>query len=211
MFIEEISNDPFYYVSWITLAAFSICCHEYAHAYTALKVGDDTAARAGHLTLNPLVQMGSRSLFMLIFFGIAWGAVPVNLSYVRKPIHRAMISFAGPLTNLLLCLSFALLYVIAQTIAGNEKLESFLFVGGAANGMLFMLNILPVPVFDGFAILSAFNARLEEFACRHAGTVFIIFLALLWMTPLGTLIFGMGHLILVFFIALFQGIFSLFT
>ena len=208
MFIQSISTDPFHYVSWITLAAFSICCHEYAHAYTALRVGDDTAARSGHLTLNPLIQMGPQSLIMLAVFGIAWGAVPVNLSNVRKPAHRAMISFAGPLTNLLLCLAFAFLCVIAQK-AGNEKLVNFLYVGGAVNGMLFMLNILPVPVFDGFAILSAFNARLEEFACKHAGTVFIIFLALLWMTPLGSIIFGAGYIILHYFIILFQGISSL--
>ena len=79
MFIQYISTDPVFYFGWIVLAAFSICCHEYAHAYVALRVGDDTAARDGHLTLNPLVQMGFQSMLMLVFFGIAWGAVPVSL------------------------------------------------------------------------------------------------------------------------------------
>jgi Zn-dependent protease len=208
MFIQQLSINPFYYFSWITLATFSICCHEYAHARIALRVGDDTAARAGHLTLNPLIQMGGRSLLMLIFFGIAWGAVPVNLSQVHKPRHRAMIALAGPFTNLALCFIFALLTVIAQTI-GNKPLQTFLFTGGAANGMLFMLNILPVPVFDGFAALSAFNERLEEFAQKHASTVFFIFIVLLWSTPLGSIVFGTGFFIQRLFMALFQTLFGL--
>jgi Zn-dependent protease len=208
MFIQQISTDPIYYFSWITLAAFSICCHEYAHAAVALRVGDDTAAREGHLTLNPLVQMGVQSMIMLALFGIAWGAVPVNLSTVRNRTHRAMISLAGPLSNLLLCLTFSLLMVIAQ-IAGADKAVSFLFIGGAVNGMLFVFNMLPVPVLDGFAVLSTFNPRLEEFALHHAGTIFIIFILLLWNTPLGSMIFGLGYALQVFFTQLFQAVFAL--
>lgn len=208
MFIQQISIDPIYYFSWIFLAAFSICVHEYAHAAVAFRVGDDTAAREGHLTLNPLVQMGMRSLIMLAIFGIAWGAVPVNLSTVRRRSHRAMISLAGPLSNLLLCLIFSLLMVIAQTV-GADKAASFLFVGGAANGMLFVFNMLPVPVLDGFAILSTFRPELEEFARHHAGTIFIIFILILWNTPLGSMIFGIGYALQGFFIHLFQAAFSL--
>lgn len=208
MFIQQISSDPVYYFSWVVLAAFSICCHEYAHASAALRVGDDTAAREGHLTLNPLVQMGMRSLIMLGLFGIAWGAVPVNLSTVRHRSHRAMISLAGPLSNLLLCLVFSLLMVIAKT-AGADKAVSFLFIGGAVNGMLFVFNMLPIPVLDGFAVLSAFHSGMEDFGRKHAGTIFIIFILLLWNTPLGALIFGMGSVVQSLFIQLFQAAFAL--
>ena len=208
MFIQQISIDPVYYFSWVVLAAFSICFHEYAHAAIALRVGDDTAAREGHLTLNPLVQMGMRSLIILAVFGIAWGAVPVNLSTVRNRYHRAMISLAGPLSNLLLCLIFSLLMVIAKT-AGADKAVSFLFIGGAVNGMLFVFNMLPVPVLDGFAVLSTFHPGLEEFARHHAGTIFIIFILLLWNTPLGSMIFGIGFALQGLFIQLFQAVFSL--
>ncbi|MBI9021441.1 MAG: site-2 protease family protein [Verrucomicrobia bacterium] len=205
MFIQQISINPVFYFSWIVLAAFSICCHEYAHAYTALRVGDDTAARAGHLTLNPLVQMGIQSLIMLVLFGIARGAVPVGLENVRKPRNRALISLAGPLSNLILCFIFSLLLVIAQA-AKADRVVQFLFIGGAVNGMLFVLNILPVPVLDGFAVLSAFNAKLEVFAQKHATAVFLVFILLLWNTPLGSLIFGGGYALQGFFVALFQGL-----
>lgn len=208
MFIQQFSINPVYYFSWIVLAAFSICCHEYAHASVALRVGDDTAAREGHLTLNPLVQMGVRSLIILAVFGIAWGAVPVNLSTVRNRYHRAMISLAGPFSNLLLCVIFSLLMVIAQT-AGADKAVSFLFVGGAVNGMLFVFNMLPVPVLDGFAVLSTFHPGLEEIARRHAGTIFIIFILLLWNTPLGSIVFGLGYALQALFTQLFQAAFAL--
>ena len=207
MFIQQILTNPAYYLSWILLAAFSICFHEYAHAAVALRVGDDTAAREGHLTLNPLVQMGVQSMVMLVLFGIAWGAVPVNLSTVRNRTHRAMISLAGPLANLLLCLIFSLLRVIAQT-AGSDKAASFLFIGGAVNGMLFVFNMLPVPVLDGFAILSTFNPNLEKFARQHAGTIFIIFILLLWNSPLGSMIFGLGYALQGLFTHLFEAAFA---
>lgn len=208
MFIQQLSVHPTYYISWVFLAAFSICCHEYAHAAVALRVGDNTAAQNGHLSLNPLVQMGGRSLIMLGLFGIAWGAVPVNLSNVRSPRARAMISLAGPLTNLLLCLIFSLLTVIAR-VAGADIAVSFLFVGGAVNGMLFVFNLLPVPMLDGFAVLSAFHTSLEDFAQRHAGTIFIVFILLLWSSPLGSIIFGLGYAVQSMFIQLFQGILSI--
>lgn len=208
MFIQQATTDPVFYFGWILFAAFSICCHEYAHAYTALRVGDDTAARNGHLTLNPLVQMGMQSLIMLVLFGIAWGAVPVDLSAVRKPRNRAMISLAGPLTNLLLCLIFSLLMVVAQ-IAKAEYIVQLLYIGGAVNGMLFVLNMLPVPVLDGFAVLSAFNSDLETFAQKHATAVFLVFILLLWNTPLGSIIFSLGYALQGRFISVFQTVVSL--
>ena len=78
LFVEMAKSNPFFYFSWVFIVVFSICVHEYAHAATALQLGDDTAAQSGHLTLNPMVQMGGTSLAALLLVGVAWGAVPVN-------------------------------------------------------------------------------------------------------------------------------------
>ena len=72
MFIARLINAPEVYVPLVLIVIFSICAHELMHAWTALKQGDDTAARLGHLTLNPLKQMGVTSLIMLAFVGVAW-------------------------------------------------------------------------------------------------------------------------------------------
>ncbi|HPR82908.1 MAG TPA: site-2 protease family protein [Pontiellaceae bacterium] len=208
MFIQQALTDPFLYFGWITFVVFSICCHEYAHAHTALRFGDDTAARNGHLTLNPLVQMGLQSLIVLALFGLAWGAVPVNPVSVRSALKRALIALSGPLMNLLLCFVFSLLMVIAE-IAGSSSAEKFLLIGGAVNGMLFVFNILPVPVLDGFAVVSAFHPGLEQFAQKHATAIFLIFILLLWNTPLGTIIFAAGYALEYAFIAFWHSLAAL--
>src|SRR5512137_2480723 len=105
-FVSSLAQDPFYFFSWVGIVAFSICFHEYAHASMALKRGDDTAAKLGHLTLNPMVQMGPMSIVMLLLIGIAWGAVPVNPGRLRTRADAALVSFAGPAANLLLSLLF---------------------------------------------------------------------------------------------------------
>jgi Zn-dependent protease len=205
MFIQQALANPFLYFSWMVFVMFSICCHEYAHAYAALRFGDDTAARNGHLTLNPFVQMGLQSLIMLALFGLAWGSVPVSGGRVRGAPRRALIAFAGPLMNLILCLIFSLLTVIAQA-AGAQSAVSFLFIGGAVNGMLFVFNVLPVPVLDGFAVLSAFHPGFEVFARKYSGMVFLIFILLLWNTPLGSIIFGAGYALADSFIAFWRAL-----
>jgi Zn-dependent protease len=207
MFIQYALVDPVFYFSWVVFVAFSICCHEYAHARVALQCGDTTAANHGHLSLNPLVQMGPQSLIMLALFGIAWGSVPVNGSAVRYARQRAQIALAGPFTNLLLCLIFSLLTVIAKQI-GIQSAATFLFIGGAVNGTLFVFNILPIPILDGFAALSAFHTNLEEFARRYASIVFFVFILLLWSTPLGSFLFSTGYALEGSFIAFWQRLFA---
>ncbi|MCK5845103.1 MAG: site-2 protease family protein, partial [Victivallales bacterium] len=103
-----------YAIMQLLIIVFSICCHEYMHARTALWQGDDTAARTGHLTLNPLKQMGLISIFMLFMFGIAFGQVPVNPNKMRKPWGEALVSFAGPFANIALFASAHYLFMVAS-------------------------------------------------------------------------------------------------
>ena len=100
LFINNLFRDPQFFFTWLVFIVFSICCHEFMHAYVALKQGDSTAADMGHLTLNPLKQMGLFSLIMLAVAGIAWGAVPVRPYLMRHRHSDALVAFAGPATNL---------------------------------------------------------------------------------------------------------------
>ena len=61
-------------------------------------LGDDTPLETGHLTLNPFRQMGLYSIFMLLFLGIAWGAVPINAGALRKrsKYGELFVTLAGP-------------------------------------------------------------------------------------------------------------------
>ncbi|MCF7816588.1 MAG: site-2 protease family protein [Kiritimatiellales bacterium] len=190
MFVENITENPAYYFSWIFAAGFSICCHEFAHAWTAVYYGDETPR--AHLTLNPLVQMGKQSLVMLFLIGIAWGMVPVNPSAVPENRKRAMISFAGPLMNLILCALFAVAASITIRAALSEPVIQFFFIASYVNGALFVLNMLPVPTLDGYSVLSAFSPKLEEIRRKYAPRIFLGFAALIFLTPAGGYIFSAG-------------------
>ncbi len=191
LFINSLATAPFEYFSWVLIMMFSICLHEYAHARTALRHGDDTAAWLGHLSLNPLVQMGMPSIIILLLFGIAWGAVPVNVGNLRSRGSAAWVAAAGPLANLLLCVVGSGLAVAAQFLPW-PVLPGFLHSAAMVNGVLFIFNLLPLPMFDGWAVLSLWFPALGRLSASQAQSASWIGLFALWFTPLGDLVWGGG-------------------
>ena len=172
LFINYLWEDPNFFFMQILIVVFAICCHEYMHARVALWQGDSTAADEGHLTLNPLRQMGPISLVMLAIIGIAWGQVPVNPKRMRHKYSDALVSFAGPATNLVLAVIFCFVAALVIIISGEKELTSTsmeisnnarnLFrLGAILNFVLFVFNMLPAPGFDGWHILSSFFPKLK--------------------------------------------------
>jgi Zn-dependent protease len=172
LFISMLWEDPNSFFMWIFIVIFSICCHEYMHAQVALWQGDSTAADQGHLTLNPLRQMGLFSLILLAVLGLAWGQVPVNPARMRHKYSDALVSFAGPGTNLALFIIFTIIYaliVIVNKSSSSELISKevagtavgFLEMGATLNFVLFVLNMLPVPGFDGWHVLCSFFPKLK--------------------------------------------------
>ena len=153
MFVRYLWLDPRWFFTSVLLVVFSVCCHEYMHAFTALKMGDDTAARNGHLTLNPFKQMGIFSLLLLLFVGIAWGQVPVNPANFRSRRGRILTSLAGPMTNLALWLIFIVAAFACHRLSDNLFARDMLIYGAILNFVLFVFNMLPVPGLDGFNVL----------------------------------------------------------
>ena len=175
----------------ITLVVvFSICLHEFFHAWTALQFGDTTAADRGHLTLNPLKQMGPFSIIMFLVLGFAWGAVPVD-NYVLRARNRnapAIVALAGPATNFGLFLIgfffFGFLHPRIWNLIGNEAagqtITEFFLILGCYNAFLCIFNLLPVPGLDGWAALTEYVPRMKTLSSEFAKgvTIFLIFLFL---------------------------------
>jgi len=169
--ISSLLNDPsingqVWVVSWAVWVVFSICLHELAHGWTAIKLGDDTPRLAGHMTWNPMVHMGPYSLLIFVFIGIAWGAMPVNPSRLRGKYADAIVALAGPLTNLALAtIALTGLILWVPLCNGNlissvtiphplsTNMETFLHLGAMLNIVLMLFNLLPVPPLDGGRIL----------------------------------------------------------
>lgn len=154
LFVGNLFSNPVYFFSVILIVGFSVCVHEYCHARVALALGDPTAARQGHLTLNPLKQMGLWSVIMLLILGICWGSVPVDPALVT-PRRRAWIALAGPAANFGLFL-LALAGSVICIAGGFEFGAGFFLYAGIMNLVLCFLNLVPVPGFDGGAVLLAF-------------------------------------------------------
>lgn len=157
--IKLLFQNPSLYAALVAMVVFSICCHEYMHARVALWQGDSTAADKGHLTLNPLVQMGILSLILCAVIGVAFGAVPVNPSRMRHRYSHALVAVAGPLTNLALFFVFALVGLGIFAAAAGRRFDpspGILLCGIAAslNFSLFVLNMLPIPPLDGHTFFS---------------------------------------------------------
>ena len=97
-------------------AIIALTVHEYCHGYAAYLLGDDTAKLNGRLTLNPLKHLDPYGAICLVLFHIGWAKpVPVNSRNLNKPRRdMAIVSVAGPVSNLLLAVLFVAIFRITS-------------------------------------------------------------------------------------------------
>jgi Zn-dependent protease len=120
--------------------------------------------------------MGAISILMCIFFGIAWGAMPVDRSRFRGKYADAFVSLAGPAMNLLIAFVTLTALAVWMHFAGNSPLSSdenlhrrlslLLLSFGILNIALFLLNMIPVPPLDGSSILADFSRTYRDLVNR---------------------------------------------
>jgi len=169
MLLRQLFENPLAYVMVVVAVMLSIVLHELAHGLAAIRQGDDTPVRSGHITLNPLVHMGGMSLVALFVMGLAWGRMPVTPSRFRSRYGDAIVAAAGPLTNLLIGAA-ALTACGLWQVRGPEPATAFgqnalylLEILGKLNLVLCLFNLFPVPPLDGSAILANFHAGYRRF------------------------------------------------
>jgi Zn-dependent protease len=165
-------------VLWFVTLVVAIILHEISHGVVALWFGDDTARRAGRLTLNPIPHIDPFGSIILPALGaltgfpvLAWAKpVPVNPAKLRNSrAHMLLVALAGPATN------FALMLVAAVAtralLAGHTYgsiddlplVAQLLFLFAIVNLFLGLFNLLPIPPLDGSALLErALPARYLE-------------------------------------------------
>lgn len=189
----------------------AITFHEFAHAFVADKIGDDTPRRQGRLTLNPLAHLDPVGSILLLFAGFGWGKpVVVNPRNYNRKIGmekgEALVSLAGPLMNFLLAILFTIITCIVLNAtnsklifegndimlwASNQTAEiglKTLIIAISINIGLGIFNLIPLPPLDGSKVLMMllpYKAR--QFFIEKETIFYIIFVAI-WLTGVAGII-----------------------
>ena len=164
----------------LTIVAFicGITIHEFAHAWTAYRLGDTTAARQGRLTLNPLAHLDPVGTIMLLVsalggIGFGWGKpVPVNAYRLRTDprIGMGIVAAAGPLSNVLLATVLAM--PIRLGLVSSGLVQTVLVWIALVNIALAVFNLIPLFPLDGFNVLMGILTRVgTDWAYRLRSTL----------------------------------------
>lgn len=159
---ERLAWGLTYYV----VLLFSLSVHESAHGWTALRMGDDTAARQGRVTLNPLSHIDPVGTVLIPLLQIFWGGVPLlgwakptpvgSHNFRRLARGHVLVAGAGPASNLLLALLFtgALFVGLRSGAREMEPVMAILTTGVQMNVVLALFNLVPLPPLDGSWVAS---------------------------------------------------------
>jgi Zn-dependent protease len=187
-------------IQTIALAAipvlFAITLHEAAHGYVARHFGDMTAFREGRISLNPLRHIDPVGTILLPLLslwlgGILFGwakPVPVNFGALRNPKKDMLwVALAGPASNLVMALGWALLAKIGLEMQGNYFADPLLGMaqyGIQINVVLMVLNLLPLPPLDGGRVAVSLLPHRQAFQLAKVEPYGMFILIILLMTNL---------------------------
>ncbi|MBM3209280.1 site-2 protease family protein [Candidatus Shapirobacteria bacterium] len=209
--LSDLFLSPLRLVIYLAALVVAITIHEYAHAAAADRLGDPTARLKGRKTLNPLAHLDPLGTLMLLLFRFGWGKpVPIDSFNLRNPRRdAALISLAGPGTNLIFALILSLILRIGLFF-GPLPLKAFLAVIFepiiVLNVALGIFNLLPFHPLDGGKILVGIlpSELAEEWdrILSQYGLIILIFLLLPVMgtSPVYALVFPVINLILRLFL-----------
>ena len=171
---------------WVT----SLCIHEFGHAFIAYLGGDRSVASAGYLSLNPLkylhplLSIGLPVVFLLLGgIGIPGGAVYLNEQAIRNNRWRSFASAAGPLSNLLFAILIGWPFLVFRDSVpgGSEQFWAALAFLVFVELSAVVLNLLPIPPFDGFGIIAPWlSIEIRILANRMGMLPLLVLFFLLW-------------------------------
>lgn len=185
----------------VPVILLAITFHEFAHAFAADKLGDNTPRVQGRLTLNPFKHIDPVGFALLIVAGFGWGKpVQVNpMNYKRNMSMTkadAIVAFAGPLMNFILALfsTIVLAVLLKYELLINLSIKAvwiilvFLMEFVLINVGLGLFNLIPLPPLDGSKILNHFlPAKTRQWFDQNQYILYIIFVVI-WITGIASLI-----------------------
>jgi Zn-dependent protease len=179
--IFDFFTDPFSFLFWIIALVIAVDIHEFSHALVADKLGDPTPRINDRLTLNPLAHLDPIGALALLFFHVGWGKpVPIDPFNLKSPQRdSALISLAGPLSNLIMA-GFVAILLRLPFLSNLPLLPPFLITLLILSVGLAVFNLIPVPPLDGSKILLGILPKNQAYELEESfsqyGIIFLIFI-----------------------------------
>lgn len=185
---EQVVTKIIDYISIFLALLLVIPVHEFAHAFAAVKSGDNTPKINGRLTLNPLAHFDLLGLCCFVLAGIGWSKpVPVN-PYNYKHLRRDsfFVAISGVVANYILAFLFYPLFIVALLYIPRfyyftDVLSQALFYVYRLSLVFFVFNLIPIYPLDGFMVVDAFNRKhgfIYRFLRNQARYVLLVLFAL---------------------------------
>ena len=209
--ISRLIEDPVMILITLPAVIIALTFHEFAHAFTAVKLGDQTPAITGRLSLNPLAHLDVMGFLCMLLTGFGW-AKPVKVNPRNFNTHKrgmAITAAAGPLSNILQ--SFVCMFILA--LLEKFKILGIYYGNGGFSGLSFgdallmvlgtivyqltylnlylaIFNLIPIPPLDGSRLVDVFLPGKVSYYYNTYGTYFQIGLFAVMMILIYTDVFN---------------------
>ncbi|MCP2013797.1 Zn-dependent protease [Deinococcus sp. HSC-46F16] len=189
MLLSLLTRDPLAFVIIAAALALSLTVHEFAHAWTADRLGDPTPRRFGRVTLNPGKHLDPFGTLLLLIAGFGFARpVPINPNNLGRWGTLWAVA-AGPISNLLIALLCVGLLAVLPPV---QTLAYILITVLSVNIVLAIFNLIPIPLLDGSRILGALvpslGRSLAQFEAQPFSFLIVMLFIFLAREPIGQLL-----------------------
>lgn len=189
MLLSLLTSNPTAFIIIALALALSLAVHEFAHAYTADRLGDPTPRRYGRVTLNPIAHLDPVGTLLLLVAGFGFAKpVPINPNNLGR-WGTMWVAAAGPISNIVIA---ALCAVLLKVLPPTTIMLTILLTVMSINVVLAIFNLIPIPLLDGSRILGALvpslGRSLAQFEAQPFSFLIVMGFIFLAREPIGNVI-----------------------
>ncbi|MDL2344600.1 site-2 protease family protein [Deinococcus sp. MIMF12] len=189
MLLSLLTQNPLAFVIIAAALALSLTVHEFAHAWTADRLGDPTPRRFGRVTLNPAKHLDPLGTLLLLIAGFGFAKpVPINPGNLGR-WGTLWATAAGPISNILIAVLCAVLLAV---LPSSGLTVVILLTVLSVNIVLAVFNLIPIPLLDGSRILGALvpslGRSLAQFEAQPFSFLLVMLFIFLASEPIGQII-----------------------